>query len=236
MPTQARRGTWAPRARAISAAQTGWVATRAVDEATDVNRSDGIQVAKCAPSSSPDATDSRHSPPGRGRSSSPRRRHSTNGAVAPAPSRHRQKAMARAGAAVAAMIGPEVEMKTTATARSSTSPGGGRRTAAGEPYAAAGTATSNRPAPLHSVDPASLGTTAPDGERGGLRGLADVDDVGLGRRRDRHRHVPVGEAQPTRARSSAPGAADRARRRSRPTACRRCRPPASRSSRWGSRR
>ena len=62
MPTHADRGMCAPRHRAMRAAQTGWVATRAVDDATVVNRSDGIQVAKCSPRSSPDDPISHHSP------------------------------------------------------------------------------------------------------------------------------------------------------------------------------
>ena len=36
MPSQARRGTSCPVARASSATQTGWVATIAVAEATEV--------------------------------------------------------------------------------------------------------------------------------------------------------------------------------------------------------
>ena len=101
----------------MKAAQMGCVATSAVDEATDVNRSEGIHVAKWAASSTPPAADSTHWRLVSDRSS-PARRHSVKGPVKSAPRKVRQKAMAKAGAAVAAMIGAEVEMKNTATASS----------------------------------------------------------------------------------------------------------------------
>ena len=125
MPTHADRGMCAPRHRAMRAAQTGWVATRAVDDATVVNRSDGIHVAKCSPRSSPDDPISHHSWRLR-RRTSVRCRHMTHGAVAAEPRKQRQKAIARAGATVAAMIGPDEEMNRTATPSQTRSAVGGR--------------------------------------------------------------------------------------------------------------
>lgn len=40
----------------MSAAQIGWVATNAMEEETLVKDKDGIQVAKCKPSSTPAST------------------------------------------------------------------------------------------------------------------------------------------------------------------------------------
>src|SRR4051794_29732939 len=53
MPAQVARFTTSPRARAITAAQAGWVATSATDEETEVYDRLGIQVAKWAPRRSP---------------------------------------------------------------------------------------------------------------------------------------------------------------------------------------
>ena len=46
MPIHTIRGSRRPWARAISPCQTGWVATRAVDVATEVSWALGTQVAK----------------------------------------------------------------------------------------------------------------------------------------------------------------------------------------------
>ena len=57
IPHQASRGTISPRQRAISAAHTGWVATSATDDATDVKARLGTQVAKWAARNTPDSGD-----------------------------------------------------------------------------------------------------------------------------------------------------------------------------------
>jgi hypothetical protein len=125
MPIHTLRSMRTPVARAMRAAQIGWVATSAVDAATVVNVNDGIQVAKCRPKNTPASTVSRTSR----FVSAPReplRRSPTHTPVRPLPIRHRQKAMASAGAAVAAIIGPLSEMKTTAIPSRAISGAGGR--------------------------------------------------------------------------------------------------------------
>ena len=91
IPAHTRPGKRTPRARASNAAQTGCVATRAVDDATEVKRSDGIHAAKCAASSAPPAAHSHHCLAVRARSSG-RCRVSVHGAVsaARAPSARRR--------------------------------------------------------------------------------------------------------------------------------------------------
>lgn len=114
----------------MSAAQIGWVATSAVDDATVVNRNDGIQVAKCAARNKPAITMSFHSR--RSNAANSRRlRHSTQGIIATEPRKQRQNAMAKAGAAVTAMSGPDVEMNATAMPKNSRSRPWGRCTADG---------------------------------------------------------------------------------------------------------
>ena len=97
----------------------------AVDAATDVKRSEGIHVAKCPPRRRPAATIRSNS---RRVSllSSCRDRASTTEAVAADPNRQRHRAMARAGAAHAAIIGPDEERNTNATASQTMSAAGGR--------------------------------------------------------------------------------------------------------------
>ena len=130
MPNHATRVIATPRRCAIRAAHTGCVATRAVEDATVVNRRLGIHVAKCAPSSSPDSAMRRHCAPVSARTSA-RWRATTSTAVSPEPSAVRQNAIASAGAAHAAINGPEVEIATTATASSARSVPGGRDRVAG---------------------------------------------------------------------------------------------------------
>ena len=130
MPHQARRGTSCPDARAISAAQIGWVATSAVDDATVVSSREGIQVPKCSASRAPAPSDSRSSRRFSRRSSA-RYRSSAHGAMAAVPKALRQNAMASAGAAVAAISGADVATAETATASSTRSRPGGRATALG---------------------------------------------------------------------------------------------------------
>ena len=115
MPAHAVRLIEAPRDRAISAAHAGWVATNAVDDATDVKRKLVIQVAKCAASSSPAPAINRHSKPRSVRSLVARRNTVTGNSAVAAPA-FRQNAIAIAGAAVAAINGPDVETAITATA------------------------------------------------------------------------------------------------------------------------
>ncbi|CAB4755330.1 unannotated protein [freshwater metagenome] len=108
MPTHTDRSIRTPRALAMSAAQTGCVATSAVAEATVVKRSDGTQVAKCAPRSRPLTMMSFHWRLDRRRNSL-RARKATQTPVAPEPMKQRQKAIASAGATVAVMSGPEAD-------------------------------------------------------------------------------------------------------------------------------
>ena len=125
IPIHAIRAIATPRRCAISAAQTGCVATRAVEDATVVNRRLGTQVAKCAPSSAPDSAISRHCARVSARTSA-RCRNATHTEVIPEPSAVRQNAIARAGAVHAAISGPDVEIARTATASSAMSVPGGR--------------------------------------------------------------------------------------------------------------
>ena len=128
MPTQTGRETCRPAARASSAAHTGWVTTRAVEDATEVSVTLGTQVAKCAARNTPA---SRASPQPRRSSAriSDRRATSAAGSSTPPAIRLRQAAMARAGAAVAAISGPAVDAASTATAIRAASRGGGTVTA-----------------------------------------------------------------------------------------------------------
>src|SRR5262249_2815190 len=123
-PTHPPRQTRRPRARASSAAHTGWVATSAVDEATEDSTTDGTQVPKCAASSDPASSDSHHCRRSSRRSSA-RRRSPAHGSSTPAAIAVRQNAMASAGAALAAMIGPAVDTAASATASRPRSRGGG---------------------------------------------------------------------------------------------------------------
>jgi len=112
----------------MRAAHNGWVATSAVEEATDVYVSDGTQVAKWAASSAPAAAETSTNLRFMARSSR-HRRSSTTGAVNSAPRALRQKAIASPEAAVAAIKGAEVETATTPTAIRIRSRPGGRGTA-----------------------------------------------------------------------------------------------------------
>ena len=109
-PTYVRRGNLTPDARAMTTAQTGWVATSAVAVATEVRRRDGSHAAKCNARNTPDTNSNRAS---RGEVSA--RKPRANGAVAIAASEQRQNATAIAGAAIAAVNGPEVAAASTAT-------------------------------------------------------------------------------------------------------------------------
>ena len=178
MPIHATRVIATPRRCAIRAAHTGCVATRAVEDATVVNRRLGIHVAKCAPSSSPDSAMSRHCAPVSARTSA-RWRAATSTAVSPEPSAVRQNAIASAGAAHAAINGPDVEIATTATASSARSvPGGGtgsparmgvltRRTLrpppGGAPTATATRRPSTDPRPRPHQRPCGVWWKLPDG-------------------------------------------------------------------------
>ncbi len=108
----------------MSAAQTGWVATSATEDATEVNDRLGTQVAKWAARNSPATADSRRSrassPGNASRALTATRRPSTGRARA-----LRQKAMASAGASATRISGAEVDTATTATPRSARSRAGG---------------------------------------------------------------------------------------------------------------
>src|SRR5436305_5514392 len=102
MPYQAWRETCSPRKSAMNAAKIGFSAANAVAEATEVIVRLGVQAEKCRPSETPEASVNSHCVLLIARSS-PKCRHSANGAREPAPNTLRQKAIASAGAAVAAI-------------------------------------------------------------------------------------------------------------------------------------
>ena len=108
MPSQATALIRRPSARARSAAQIGWVDTRAVADATLVSLRLGTQVPKCAASSTPAPRHPSHS---RRLSCtiSDRARNSATGASTVVAIALRQNAIANAGAAVAAISGPDVD-------------------------------------------------------------------------------------------------------------------------------
>ncbi len=139
IPTQVRAVVRTPARRASSTAQTGWVATSAVAEATVVSRTPVIHVPKWAASSTPEAPMRRHSRRPTVTARHPSDRHA-NGAVAAAPSRQRQNEIASAGARIAALNGPEVAAARTATTSSVLSSADGRRRSS----ALLGTMASNR--------------------------------------------------------------------------------------------
>src|SRR5262245_45955414 len=116
----------------MSAAHTGWVATSATDEATDVNDRLGTQVAKWAARNSPASADSRRSrasrPKNASRDRAPRATSRTSTGRARAL---RQKAMASVGASATRISGAEVDTATTATPNSARSTVGGGDVARG---------------------------------------------------------------------------------------------------------
>jgi hypothetical protein len=120
-----RRGTYAPRNRAITAAQTGCVAISAIEEATLVNRRLGIQVAKCRPKNKPAINATQRSRVFIERISATSRR-PAKGSVKAVPKKHRQKAIANAGAVVSAIKGPDADIPIKATDNKSTALAGGR--------------------------------------------------------------------------------------------------------------
>src|SRR6266511_563572 len=107
-PSQVALGTGIPRRRAISAAHTGWVATRAVAVATLVSFALGTHVPKCPARANPASTDNspaRRPSPGRNRSASWWRRPAiATGAMTPTARALRQNAIASAGAAAPVAI------------------------------------------------------------------------------------------------------------------------------------
>ena len=122
MPHHASRGTCSPRHRAMSAAHTGWVATSATDDATDVNDRLGTHVAKWAARNSPATSARRRSR----RSSVAASRRRSPGASTTAPrtgsaSALRQNAIASDGASAARISGADVDTATTATPSSARS-------------------------------------------------------------------------------------------------------------------
>ena len=127
MPSQAWAGTSSPRARASSAAHTGWVATRATDDATVVNDRLGTQVAKWADRNSP-ASRAPPAGPGASRAISARRRAAHTGPRTATAKALRQKATASAGARASRISGAAVDTAATATAMRARSRGGGRET------------------------------------------------------------------------------------------------------------
>ena len=164
MPTHAIRVIATPRRCAISAAQTGCVATRAVDDATVVNRRLGDPRREVRPEQHPGQRHGRHCARVSARTSA-RWRNATRTDVNPEPSAVRQNAMASAGAVHAAMSGPEVEMATTATASSAMSVPGGRERVAGRgPALDPQDPTPSRHHPRHP------GPEPPSPTRGALQG------------------------------------------------------------------
>src|SRR6266545_6551674 len=125
MPVQACAGTCSPRPRAMSAAHTGWVATSATEDATDVNERLGTQVAKWAASSNPAVTARRRSRPV-SRWNSAEWRDAVHGTSTPIANVLRQKATASVGAAASRTRGAEVDTAATANARSARSVPDGR--------------------------------------------------------------------------------------------------------------
>jgi hypothetical protein len=125
MPIQVTVRSRRPVATAISPCQTGCVATSAIDVATVVNRTLGIQVAKCAASATPASAQNTalRRPIA---ANSARRRISEYGPRTASDSPLRQNATASAGAAAAyAINGAEVEMATTATVSATVAAGSG---------------------------------------------------------------------------------------------------------------